>query len=488
MPEHLRRTRTSDRGPPRGDGPPLGGATTEPLTVGEIGPNRSLLPDGSLLCRNVPIARTGWMQYLPGETPIKASKMPGAAPICYVHRGAEELFSESTMRSFIGCAITHEHPPVNVTPENFAHLGKGFVLRVERGTGADSDCLMADLIIKDKWLIQQVDAGKREVSCGYDADYIQTGEGEGAQANIIGNHLALVERGRCGPRCAIGDEDTLSSTVIHEETDMTTQATQGTRARVPLSEARARVADAEADLRAAEAAEKEQGVHVHVHMGGAAPKTEGTPPADDDGKPGAKATTLDAATEQRLSVLEQGQAEINASVKEILAAVKAGTPLPKTEVKEGEDLEEKTEATATMDSAALANGYSQFLAQAEILVPGFKLPTFDAAATRHSTVDRMCSGRRTVLGVLAANDAGRALLGSVNGGKEFDVVGASCADVAVAFKAAAAAKGAMNNRNATGDSGTLPNQAAQPSTQRLKSWAEINEENKKFWSGQGPRA
>lgn len=475
------RVRTADRGPP-GDGPPLGGTATDPLVVGDIGPNRSLLPDGSMLCRNVPIARTGWMHYMPGETPIEPSKQPGASPVCFVHRGPEALFADEFMRSVVGIAIVHEHPPVPVTPANFAHLGKGFVLRCWRGDGQDSDCLMADLIIKDKWLIEQIDRNKREVSLGYEAHYEQTGEGKGEQSDLLANHLALVEKGRCGPRCAIGDEDTISSTVINEDIHMTTQAKPGTRARIPLTEARARVADALADLENAETAE-DKGVTVHVHLGAEAKKEEEVK----DPVPTEKAVTLDAAVEERFTKIEAGQSELKGTLETILKAVTAGGAAApqKTEATE-EDLETISEATATMDSAALANGYQQFVAQAEILAPGFKLPTFDAAAKRHATVDRMCNGRRAVLGALQASAEGSALLASVNGGKEFDVIGATCPDVAVAFKAAATAKAAANNRSSTGDSGRLP--LPQTAAPRQLSMAEINAANRKYWAQQGPRA
>ncbi len=71
----------------------------------------------------------------------------------------------------------------------------------------EDDILLADLLITDKAAIESVRAGLREVSCGYDADYEQIEPGRGRQRNIIGNHVALVEKGRCGSRCAIGDKD-----------------------------------------------------------------------------------------------------------------------------------------------------------------------------------------------------------------------------------------------------------------------------------------
>lgn len=487
-PEQQRRVRTVDRGPPGpGVGPPLSGVETEPLSVGQIGPNRQLLPDGSLLCRNVPIARTGWLQYAPGEVPLEPSDQPGAAPVLYVHRAPEDVFAEEAMRSFIGCAITHEHPPVAVTPANFAHLGKGFILRVWRGEGPDADCLMADLIIKDKWLIEQIERNKREVSCGYEASYIQTSPGQGKQVNIVGNHLALVEKGRCGPRCAIGDEDTLSSTVINEDTDMTTpQAGKGaSRPRIPLTEARQRVVDAMADLEAAETGGDGKAVHVHVHMGQTA---DAAPPAEGDGTttpPTAATPTVDKAVEERFVKLEGGLDEVKGLLKDIAAGIAPKAPAAAATT--DADPEVVTEATATMDSAALQTGYQQFMSQAEILVPGFKLPTFDASMQRKLTVDRMCQGRRMVLGALQATADGSALLTTVNGGKEFDVLGATCPDVALAFKAAAAKKAEANNRSATGDSSRIASATNEPPAKRWDP-AAVNAANKDFWSKQGPRA
>jgi hypothetical protein len=484
--EKARRVRTTDRGPPER---PLGGEATRPLEVGTIGPNRSFLPDGSLLLRNVPIARTGWMQYAQGEVPLDPPKGPASTPVIYVHRGPEDLFNEETMRSFIGAAVTHQHPPVNVTPENFDHLGKGFILRTYRGDGADDDLLMADIVVKDKWTIDYYGLDRPgevncEVSCGYEATYVQTGDGQGKQTNIIGNHLALVPKGRCGPRCAIGDEDTFSSTNVNEET-MTTQQTPGKRARVPLADARARVADALADLETAEA-EESKGVTVHVHLGGQEQQpaaTTTTSPAD-EGQAGATAATVDAAVEERFTKIEKAQAEQGTVLQEILKAVKEGKA-PATSSTADADPEVITEATATMDSAALGTSYQQLLSDAEILVPGFKLPTFDAALKRAATVDRMCNCRRSVLAAVAATKDGAPLLAKANGGAEFDVVGSDCKVVATVFKAAATAKKESNNRSSTGDSGTVPQQPAQ---KPAMSFAAINEANKKFWSSQGPRA
>lgn len=64
---------------------------------------------------------------------------------------------------------------------------------------------MADLLVTDKDAIEAVLAGKVEISLGYDADYTEVSKGKGMQSNIVVNHIALVDKGRCGSRCSIGD-------------------------------------------------------------------------------------------------------------------------------------------------------------------------------------------------------------------------------------------------------------------------------------------
>ncbi|HGJ5881032.1 MAG TPA: DUF2213 domain-containing protein, partial [Arsenophonus nasoniae] len=61
------------------------------------------------------------------------------------------------------------------------------------------------LIIKDTLAIEEINHGNDEVSCGYDAQYEQIAPGIARQYEIVGNHVALVPKGRAGIRCAIGD-------------------------------------------------------------------------------------------------------------------------------------------------------------------------------------------------------------------------------------------------------------------------------------------
>jgi hypothetical protein len=65
--------------------------------------------------------------------------------------------------------------------------------------------LVGDIVIIDKELIEEVLAGKRQVSAGYTCDnYIDTG-GRVCQRVIRGNHIAVVHEGRAGRQVAICD-------------------------------------------------------------------------------------------------------------------------------------------------------------------------------------------------------------------------------------------------------------------------------------------
>jgi len=119
----------------------------------------------------------------------------------------EEVFRPSTLNSLQGKAVTFDHPEDDVTPENYKELLVGTVINPRQGQNAMDNLLLGDLIIYDPQTIKAIRDGKvREVSVGYKADYEETGPARGKQKNILCNHLALVQDGRCGPVCRIGDK------------------------------------------------------------------------------------------------------------------------------------------------------------------------------------------------------------------------------------------------------------------------------------------
>lgn len=172
---------------------------------GKLSENISKTPEGYLLCVGVPIARTGVMEYGEGEIPLEA----GDDGIIYVSRDSSDIFNKLTMASFEGKSVTVRHPENFVTPRNWKMVTNGTMHNVRKADERDEDgeeVLVADLLITDDFTISLVEGGLREVSCGYEAQYKQTGKGRGRQTDIVGNHIALVEAGRAGPSYAINDE------------------------------------------------------------------------------------------------------------------------------------------------------------------------------------------------------------------------------------------------------------------------------------------
>ena len=156
-------------------------------------------PEGFLICQGVPICRTGKQQYLPREIGEKGYGLVD------VYREESEVFKPSAMASFEGKPVTDDHPPKEVDPHNYGNYMKGAVQNVRRGKGEESDNVVCDLVIYDAGLINKIKHGKREVSCGYDCKYVDNGDGTYHQADIIGNHVAVVDSGRAGKSVSIKD-------------------------------------------------------------------------------------------------------------------------------------------------------------------------------------------------------------------------------------------------------------------------------------------
>lgn len=176
------------------------------LTTERISDNMRRTPDGFLLCLNVPIARTGPLQYTPAEMPHIP---PGPGQFVTVERPEGVVFSAETMASFNGKPVVIGHPSTDsglLTPSTARMAAIGNMQNIRRGAGGDADKLLADLLITDAIAISLIESGQlREVSCGYRGIVEPTGPGRGVQTAIIGNHLALVDRGRAGAECAIKD-------------------------------------------------------------------------------------------------------------------------------------------------------------------------------------------------------------------------------------------------------------------------------------------
>lgn len=166
-----------------------------------ISPNQIETGEGFLICRNVPIARTGSMDYLESELNPEGS----SSRMVKVLRSSEEVFSEAALSSFEGKPVTNEHPPELLTPETYSLYAKGHAQNVRKGEGPWEGHMVADLHVQDETLIREVQEGKREISCGYECSYSDNGDGTYSQHEIRGNHVAVVTRGRAGKNVAILD-------------------------------------------------------------------------------------------------------------------------------------------------------------------------------------------------------------------------------------------------------------------------------------------
>lgn len=170
-------------------------------SVAKISERISETPEGFLVCEGVAITRAGDLMYTPSETPVTPK-----GTVTVISRTVEDIHDPATIASFEGKPVTINHPDDFVTPENWRALAVGVVQNVRPGEGEDADKLLADLLITDFKAISAVKSKRlREVSCGYEAKYVEKAPGRGRQENIIGNHVALVASGRCGSECAIFD-------------------------------------------------------------------------------------------------------------------------------------------------------------------------------------------------------------------------------------------------------------------------------------------
>lgn len=166
-----------------------------------ISPNQMETVEGFLICRNVPIARTGEMEYLESELRSDGS----SSKMVTVCRSPDEVFSEAALSSFEGKPVTDEHPPELLTPDNCIRYSRGHAQNIRKGEGEWEGHVIADLHIQDEELIQAVQNGKREISCGYECSYTENEDGTYSQHDIRGNHIAVVTRGRAGKHVAILD-------------------------------------------------------------------------------------------------------------------------------------------------------------------------------------------------------------------------------------------------------------------------------------------
>lgn len=152
-------------------------------------------------------ARSGVQQYLGREVDPEGAHFT-ADQVVNVYRPPEEVFAPDSLASHVGRPITDDHPTVAVTAKNWRDYSRGVV----GGVVPEGEWIRFDLALMDAAIIDKIDGGKRELSCGYGCDVAiedgATPKGEAYQAiqrNIRGNHVAVVDRARAGSEARISD-------------------------------------------------------------------------------------------------------------------------------------------------------------------------------------------------------------------------------------------------------------------------------------------
>jgi hypothetical protein len=192
----------------------------------KISPNQFETPtEGYRICRSVRICRTGYQDYRGAELKKHPSYDPEWAlddsSTYRVMRPLSEVTSPATIASFDGKTIVDEHPPEYLAPGSLIHIdnerelscGHMQNVRIGAALGTGEVPLIADLHIKDGDLIDKVDAGVRDVSCGYTYVLKRLGNGTFIQTHIRGNHIAVVPQGRAGRDISIQDSVATDSAI-----------------------------------------------------------------------------------------------------------------------------------------------------------------------------------------------------------------------------------------------------------------------------------
>jgi len=167
---------------------------------------------GYLVLPDCVIARAGILQY--SDVTCEDGETVADGAIIYVMRPNSAL--KNCYKQFANLPLTLQHPDDDaVTPENAKNLTVGTLgsnPRYEEHDGVG--CVICDIVVYDEEAQKEIENGNCvELSAGYEtafrkkrgvSDIGQPYEAE--QFFLSPNHVALVERGRCGSECRVCDK------------------------------------------------------------------------------------------------------------------------------------------------------------------------------------------------------------------------------------------------------------------------------------------
>jgi len=161
-----------------------------------------------------PLSKVGIYDYLGAE--IGA---PDPGRMYKVLRPEDELSRLETVQSFKGMPLVNDHTMIgdgNTAPEE-----KGIDGVIGDNVYYRDGTLFGNLRLYTNKIKSLVDKGKKDLSLGYYARYDEspgTWQGQAydfVQRYITGNHVALVQDGRCGESVAVLDKSPLMATFDH---------------------------------------------------------------------------------------------------------------------------------------------------------------------------------------------------------------------------------------------------------------------------------
>jgi hypothetical protein len=171
---------------------------------------REITPEGYLKAPAV-LGRCGIQVYTRAELGLDGDPL---APVRLM-RTPEEVFRPETIASFENKPITYRHPDKAVDSSKWRELAKGHVRDVAKAPG---DLLGGTTWVMDAEQVARVVSGDGYLSSGYGFELDMTpgksSDGQdfdGYQRNILGDHLAILDRvldsPRGGPICRISDNE-----------------------------------------------------------------------------------------------------------------------------------------------------------------------------------------------------------------------------------------------------------------------------------------
>lgn len=140
----------------------------------------------------------------------KAGVFPYRQPdgsVRYELRLPEDVFDPKSLATFEGVPVTNNHPPGMLDAKNAVQYAVGAQLGVP--VRDEADHMRGRLAVYDSEMVSAMEAGKLQVSNGYTCDLVETpgihplyGKYDAIQKNIVGNHVAIVDRARAGVTAA----------------------------------------------------------------------------------------------------------------------------------------------------------------------------------------------------------------------------------------------------------------------------------------------